>query len=73
MKGNKKYLNGHFNQALKFYLRALKLFQGIGVIHFNIALCFLSLEKNLEAKKHFFLAKKYARANKEILESEYIK
>ena len=71
-KGNKSYLKGEYPKALRFYSKALKLAPEIGLIHYNIALCLLNLNKTLEADKHIKLAKSHANGDKRILNSELL-
>jgi tetratricopeptide (TPR) repeat protein len=71
-KGNKSYLKGNYPKALRLYFKALKLAPEIGLIHYNMALCFLNLNKSAEAAKHFMLAKRHAKGNNKILSSELV-
>ena len=71
-KGNKSYLKGEFPKALRLYSKALKLAPEVGLIHYNIALCLLNLNKTSEAVKHFKLAKRYSKGDKRILNSELV-
>ena len=71
-KGNKSYLKGEYKRALRLYSKALKLAPEVGVIHYNLALCFASLNKSSKAAKHFKLAKLNAGGDHRILNSEFV-
>jgi tetratricopeptide (TPR) repeat protein len=71
-KGNKSYWKEDYPKAFRLYSKALKLAPEIGLIHYNIALCLLNLNKTSEAVRHFKLAKRYAQGDKRILNSELV-
>ena len=68
-KGNSFFLKGEYSQAIRLYFKALNLAPNTGVIHYNIALCFIHLNGKPKAAKHFKMAKQYANGDKRILNS----
>lgn len=76
--GITQYENGNQEQASTFFKKATKLAEQFrdpsqGVLHYNLALNLHKLEKHEEAVKQFYLARRYARGNQNILKSRLLK
>jgi tetratricopeptide (TPR) repeat protein len=77
-KGNQLYQQGEFEQAIDQFKKALKLAEqfrdpSLGILHFNYALSLHHLGNHKEALKEFNQARKFARQNKMILESQLLR
>lgn len=76
--GIKQYQMGLFNDAAEHFKKALSLAQQLrdpsrGVLHFNLSLSLHKSGKHEEATKQFYSARRFARGNPKILESELLK
>jgi tetratricopeptide (TPR) repeat protein len=76
IKHNKKgifnYKQAYYEDALKHFRLASEVDSSIGESHYNEALCLDKLEKHGEATKHFYAARKYAKGNPAILNSQIL-
>ena len=66
------YKQGYYEDALKHFRLASEVDSSIGESHYNEALCLDKLEKHGEATKHFYAARKYAKGNPAILNSQIL-
>ncbi|GJL78889.1 MAG: hypothetical protein NPINA01_18780 [Nitrospinaceae bacterium] len=76
--GIKLYQQGHFEKAIEQFKKALNLAQqlrdpGQGILYFNLALSFHKSGQHEKATKQFYSARRLAKGNKRILESELLK
>lgn len=74
----KKYQQGLFDRAAEHFKKALILAQQLrdpsqGILYFNLSLSLHKLENHEEAAKQFNSARRFARGNSKILESELLK
>jgi tetratricopeptide (TPR) repeat protein len=74
----KKYQQGLFEIAAEHFKKAVNLAQQLrdpsqGILYFNLSLSLHELGNHEEAKKHFYSARRFARGNSKILESELLK
>ena len=72
------YQQGNFETAIDSFKRALSLAQDLrdpsqGILHYNLALSLHKSEQHTEATTQFYSARRFARGNKKILESELLK
>jgi len=70
--GISHYNQGHYDVALKHFHMASELDPRIGEAHFNQAISLDALGRHGEATDHFFVARKYAKGNPAILESQIL-
>jgi len=70
--GISHYNQGHYDVALKHFLMASEIDPRIGESHFNQAISLDALGRHGEATDHFFVARKYAKGNPAILESQIL-
>ena len=66
------YKQGYYEDALKHFRLASEVDSSIGESHYNEALCLDKLEKYGEATNHFYAARKYAKGNPAILNSQIL-
>ena len=66
------YKQGYYEDALKHFRLASEVDSSIGESHYNEALCLDKLGKHGEATKHFYAARKYAKGNPAILNSQIL-
>lgn len=76
--GVKLYSQGDYEQAIDHFQKALTLAQqlrdpGQGILYYNLALGLHKSGQHEEATKQFYSARRFARGNKMILESELLK
>ena len=74
----KKYQQGLFEMAAEHFKKAVNLSQQLrdpsqGILYFNLALSLHKSEHHEEAAKQFYSARRFARGNSKILESELLK
>lgn len=74
----KQYQMGLFNDAAEQFKKALVLSQQLrdpsqGILHYNLSLSLHRSGEHEEATKQFYSARRFARGNKKILESELLK
>ena len=74
----KNYQMGLFSKAVKQFKKAVNLSQQLrdpsqGILHFNLSLSLHKKGNHEEATKHFYSARRFARGNPKILESELLK
>ena len=74
----KSYQMGLFSKAVKQFKKAVNLSRQLrdpsqGILHFNLSLSLHKEGNHEEATKHFYSAKRFARGNPKILESELLK
>ena len=74
----KSYQMGLFSKAVNQFKKAINLSRQLrdpsqGILHFNLSLSLHKEGNHEEAKKHFYSAKRFARGNPKILESELLK
>ena len=74
----KKYQQGLFEKAGEYFKKALTLAQQLrdpsqGILYFNLSLSLHKLGNHEEATKQFYSARRFARGNPKILESELLK
>ena len=72
------YKMGLFSKAVKQFKKAVNLSQQLrdpsqGILHFNLSLSLHKKGNHEEATKHFYSARRFARGNPKILESELLK
>ena len=70
--GISHYNQGHYDEALKHFHMASEIDPRIGESHFNEAISLDALGRHGQATNHFFVAKKYAKGNPAILESQIL-
>jgi len=73
----KSYQMGLFSKATEQFKKALNLAKQLrdpsqGILHFNLSLSLHKSGEHEEATKQFFSARRYARGNPKILESELL-
>ena len=66
------YKQGYYEDALKHFRLASEVDSSIGESHYNEALCLDKLGKHGEATNHFYAARKYAKGNPAILNSQIL-
>ena len=69
---------GLFSKAAKQFKKAVNLSRQLrdpsqGILHFNLSLSLHKKGNHEEATKHFYSARRFARGNPKILESELLK
>tara|TARA_Y100000590_G_scaffold4008_1_gene5311 strand:- start:645 stop:1133 length:489 start_codon:yes stop_codon:yes gene_type:complete len=74
----KSYQMGLFSKAVNQFKKAVNLSRQLrdpsqGILHFNLSLSLHKEGNHEEATKHFYSAKRFARGNPKILESELLK
>ena len=74
----KKYQMGLFSKAVTQFKKAVNLSRQLrdpsqGILHFNLSLSLHKEGEHEEATKHFYSARRFARGNPKILESELLK
>ena len=74
----KKYKQGLFEKAGQHFKKALNLAKQLrdpsqGILYFNLSLSLHKLGNHEEATKQFYSARRFARGNPKILESELLK
>jgi len=74
----KNYQMDLFSKAVKQFKKAVNLSQQLrdpsqGILHFNLSLSLHKKGNHEEATKHFYSARRFARGNPKILESELLK
>ena len=74
----KNYQMDLFSKAVKQFKKAQNLSQQLrdpsqGILHFNLSLSLHKEGEHEEATKHFYSARRFARGNPKILESELLK
>ena len=74
----KKYQQGLFEKAGEYFKKALTLAQQLrdpsqGILYFNLSLSLHKFGNHEEATKQFYSARRFARGNPKILESELLK
>ena len=74
----KNYQMGLFSKAVKQFKKAANLSRQLrdpsqGILHFNLSLSLHKEGEHEEATKHFYSARRFARGNPKILESELLK
>ena len=74
----KKYQQGLFELAAEHFKKAVNLAQQLrdpsqGILYFNLALSLHKSEHHEEAAKQFYSARRLARGNSKILDSELLK
>jgi tetratricopeptide (TPR) repeat protein len=74
----KKYQQGLFDKAGEYFKKALTLAQQLrdpsqGILYFNLSLSLHKSGNHEEATKQFYSARRFARGNSKILESELLK
>ena len=74
----KNYQMGLFSKAVKQFKKAVNLSRQLrdpsqGILHFNLSLSLHKAGNHEEATKHFYSARRFARGNPKILESELLK
>jgi len=74
----KKYKQGLFEKAGEHFKKALNLAKQLrdpsqGILYFNLSLSLHKLGNHEEATKQFYSARRFARGNPKILESELLK
>ena len=74
----KKYQQGLFEKAGEHFKKALNLAKQLrdpsqGILYFNLSLSLHKLGNHEEATKQFYSARRFARGNPKILESELLK
>ena len=74
----KNYQMGLFSKAVKQFKKAVNLSRQLrdpsqGILHFNLSLSLHKEGEHEEATKHFYSARRFARGNPKILESELLK
>ena len=74
----KKYQQGFFEMAVENFKKALNLAQQLrapsqGILYFNLALSLHKSGHHEKAAKQFYSARRFARGNSKILESELLK
>jgi tetratricopeptide (TPR) repeat protein len=74
----KNYQMGLFSKAVTQFKKAVNLSRQLrdpsqGILHFNLSLSFHKEGNHEEATKHFYSARRFARGNPKILESELLK
>lgn len=72
VEGIVSFNQGNYQVALKHFQMASSIDPAVGESHYNEALCLDKLERHGEATNHFYAARKYARGNPEILNSEIL-
>ena len=76
--GIKKYQQGLFEMAAEHFKKAVNLSQQLrdpsqGILYFNLALSLHKSGHHKKAAKQFYSARRFARGNSKILESELLK
>ena len=74
----KNYQMDLFSKAVKQFKKAVNLSRQLrdpsqGILHFNLSLSLHKEGEHEEATKHFYSARRFARGNPKILESELLK
>ena len=74
----KNYQMGLFSKAVTQFKKAVNLSRQLrdpsqGILHFNLSLSLHKEGEDEEATKHFYSARRFARGNPKILESELLK
>ena len=74
----KNYQMDLFSKAVKQFKKAVNLSRQLrdpsqGILHFNLSLSLHKKGNHEEATKHFYSARRFARGNPKILESELLK
>ena len=74
----KNYQMGLFSKAVTQFKKAVNLSRQLrdpsqGILHFNLSLSLHKEGEHEEATKHFYSARRFARGNPKILESELLK
>ena len=74
----KNYQMGLFSKAVTQFKKAVNLSRQLrdpsqGILHFNLSLSLHKEGNHEEATKHFYSARRFARGNPKILESELLK
>ena len=74
----KNYQMGLFSKAVTQFKKAVNLSRQLrdpsqGILHFNLSLSLHKEGNHQEATKHFYSARRFARGNPKILESELLK
>ena len=74
----KKYQQGLFEMAAEHFKKAVNLAQQLrdpsqGILYFNLSLSLHKSGNHKEATKQFYSARRFARGNSKILESELLK
>ena len=74
----KNYQMGLFSKAVTQFKKAVNLSRQLrdpsqGILHFNLSLSLHKEGEHEEATKHFYSARRFARGNRKILESELLK
>ena len=74
----KNYQMGLFSKAVTQFKKAVNLSRQLrdpsqGILHFNLSLSLHKEGEHEEATKHFYSARRFARGNSKILESELLK
>ena len=74
----KNYQMGLFSKAVTQFKKAVNLSRQLrdpsqGILHFNLSLSLHKKGNHEEATKHFYSARRFARGNPKILESELLK
>ena len=74
----KNYQMDLFSKAVKQFKKAVNLSQQLrdpsqGILHFNLSLSLHKKGNHEEATKHFYSARRFARGNPKIMESELLK
>jgi len=77
-RGIQQYEQGRFEQANDNFKKALKLAEqfrdpSLGILHFNYALGLHNLGNHKEALKEFYQARRFARQNKKIMQSQLLR
>lgn len=72
------YGQGNFEKAVDRFTKAVNLAQQLrdpsqGILHYNLALSFHKSGQHEEATRQFYSARRFARGNRKILESELLK
>ena len=76
--GIQLYQNGSYEKATRLFAKAVNLAQQLkdpsqGIVYYNLALSLHKSGKHEEAAKQFYSARRFARSNRKILESELLK
>ena len=76
-RGIQLYRQGNFDKAIEYFTKALNLARQLrdpsrGIVYYNLALSLYESGKHEEAAKQFFLARRFARGNPIILNSELL-
>ncbi len=76
--GIQLYEQGNYDKAITHFEKAVNLAQQLrdpsqGILHYNLALSLHKSDRHEEATKQFYSARRFARGNPTILESELLK